>query len=180
MPRNCSVCGHPDQERIETALAEGASYRSVSRETRYSTLFEDSIRRHWLHHVAPEVRNARWSEGVSALSLSEKLAALTTEATIIRKRAVAAGDNRIALQAIRTEADLITRLVDRLGINPDKSEADLDEATALVRLIAQVAREHPQAALHMADMLPAEQRQLAERIRGVALGQTMEPKQIQP
>lgn len=168
MPRPCSVCRSSSRARVETALAEGASFASVSRESRFSELSTDALERHWARHVAPEVRDAVWGEAVSSLSLAARMASLATEATRIRSTAVAAGDGRLALQAIKVESDLLARLTERLGIEASASEDDFAEAEALARVVAQIARQSPRAGNWIADQLPADRVELAEAIRGVA------------
>jgi ABC-type transporter Mla subunit MlaD len=46
MPRNCTICRHPQRNEIEAAVQAGASYRDVGR--RYS-LSKDAICRHRRH-----------------------------------------------------------------------------------------------------------------------------------
>ncbi len=168
MPRPCTVCSSSSRARLESALSEGATFAAVSRESRFSELSADAIQRHWSNHVAPEVRSARWAEGVSAMSIAERMMQLATEAMCIRKQALADGNGRLALQAVKTESDLMSKLVDRLGITPDTSEDALAEVDAMVKLVAQIARRSPRVGEWVADQLPPERLQLAEAIRGVA------------
>lgn len=169
MPRRCTVCSSPSRARVEAALAEGATFHSVSRESRFSELTPDSIERHWRNHVQPEVRKARWAEGMTVLSIAERLSSLAGEATVIRRSALTAGDGRLALQAVKVEGELLYKLVERLGVAPDASELAFAEAETLVRVIATIARRSPRAGEWIADQVPAEQIQLAEAIRGVAM-----------
>lgn len=168
MPRPCSVCTSRDRARIEAALADGATFRSVSRESRFSELSVDSLERHWANHVAPEIREAKWAEGVSTLTLAARISALATDAHAIKSRALGAGDQRLALQAIKVEAELLERMTQRLGITPDAGDEDFAEAEAALRVIAQIARRSPRAGEWIADQLPPGRERLAEAIRGVA------------
>lgn len=153
---------------MEAALSEGATFTSVSRETRFSELSADAVQRHWSNHVAPEVSSARWAEGVSAMSIAQRMGQLATDAMSIRKQALAEGNGRLALQAIKTESDLMSKLMDRLGITPETSEDDLAEVQAMVKVVADIARRSPKVGEWVADQLPPERFQLAEAIRGVA------------
>ena len=49
MPRNCTVCLHPQRQEIEADLQAGLSYRDVAR--RYSTS-KDAVSRHRASHVS--------------------------------------------------------------------------------------------------------------------------------
>lgn len=155
MPRRCSVCASPSRTRIEAALADGATFQSVSRESRFSELSSDALERHWSNHVAPEIRNASWGEGVSALTIAARMSALAADACAIRSKAIAVGDGRLALQAVKVEGDLLSRLIDRLGITPEASDESFAEAEALVSVVAQITRRSPRAGHWIADQLPA-------------------------
>ena len=49
MPRNCTVCLHPQRQEIEADLQAGLSYRDVAR--RYS-ISKDAVSRHRASHVS--------------------------------------------------------------------------------------------------------------------------------
>jgi hypothetical protein len=49
MPRNCTVCRHPQRQEIEADLQAGLPYRDVAR--RYS-ISKDAVSRHRASHVS--------------------------------------------------------------------------------------------------------------------------------
>lgn len=168
MPRPCTVCTSTHRSEVESALAEGMTFASVSRESRLGGLSPDAVERHWNNHVAPTVRDVRSVEGTSPLSIAERMSALAGQAASIREGAIVNGDARLALQAIRLEGDLLTRLTERLGVRPDAVEEAFAEADSLIRVVAHIARSSPRAGEWIADQLPSERAQLAATIRGVA------------
>lgn len=170
MPRPCSVCISPQRPQIEAALAEWATFASVSRESRFGGVSADAVERHWNNHVALEVRSDRLVEGAIVLSIAERLSALAGEAATIRMGAITDGDSRLALQAIKLEEHLLSRLIERLGVRPDAAEEAFTEAESLMRVVAQIARHSPRAGAWIADQLPPERVQLAEAIRRVSKG----------
>jgi hypothetical protein len=68
MPRNCSVCRHPQRQEIEAHLQAGLSYRDVAR--RYS-ISKDAVSRH-RGHVPPRA--------TPALATISKIVALLDDA----------------------------------------------------------------------------------------------------
>ena len=98
MPRNCTVCIHPDRNSIDQALLAAEPYRHIAARTGTST---GSLQRHKHDHLrqsltrALEVRERE--HGDSLLAQLEELQARTMD---ILSKAEADGDWRNALSAI--------------------------------------------------------------------------------
>lgn len=168
MPRRCKTCSHPDRKQLELMLVAGNSYEAVSRESRYPNVSPDSLARHWDHHVIPEMKTQVWADGLPVLSLAERLFAMEADASMIRKRAMEAGDDRLALQAIKTSAGLFDLVRDRLGIDPQTSEEYLEHAQYLFTAIITIISETPKAVVLFTDRMPPEAQQLKATLHGIA------------
>lgn len=168
MPRRCKTCTHPNRKQLELMLTAGNSYEAVSRESRYPSVSPDSLARHWDHHVIPEMKTQLWAEGLPVLSLAARLFAMEADASIIRKRAVEAGDDRLALQAIKTSAGLFELVRDRLGIDPQTSEEYLEQAQYLFTAIITIITETPRALTLFTDRMPPEAEALKGNLRHIA------------
>ena len=112
MPRTCTICKHPDRERIERALLAGESYRHIA--ARFGTS-SSALVRHKADHLPASLVRAHDSEEIlRADSLLENVRhgedraeRLYNAAEAILGRALAAKDLRTALQAIRAAADVM-------------------------------------------------------------------------
>jgi hypothetical protein len=69
MPRNCTVCRHPQRQEIEADLQAGLPYRDVAR--RYN-ISKDAVSRHRANHVS--------LHATPALAPATKIMALLNEA----------------------------------------------------------------------------------------------------
>lgn len=156
MPRKCSICTHADREVMEGQLAEGMTFSAVSRESRNQSISPDALERHWNNHVVPEMKVALWSEGVPGLSLAWRILSMDSDASTIRKRALVAGDDRTALNAIKTSASLLTLAMERLGVERADTQRYLEEAQMLFTVIVGIVRENPRAVSLFTERLPPE------------------------
>lgn len=168
MPRRCKTCSHPDRQQLELMLVAGNSYEAVSRESRYPKVSPDSLARHWENHVIPEMKTQLWAEGLPVLSLAERLFAMEADAAVIRKRALEAGDDRLALQAIKTSAGLFDLVSDRLGVDPNTTQEYLDQSQILFTAIVTIIRETPKAVVLFTDRMPPEAEPLKNTLRNIA------------
>jgi hypothetical protein len=150
------VCGSQDRERIERALAQGATYAAVSRETRFTTFFPDAIRRHWENHVAPALRDQRsGGPGLGALTIASHMIELLHAARDVRQRTMAEHRDATAVRAIREEREIVLSIADRLGIRGDQSLDELQRLAALNEAVNRVTRSRPEIALAIAEELDA-------------------------
>lgn len=174
MPRNCNVCSSPDRQRIETALAAGATFVAVSRESRFSMIFPDAIERHWKNHVAPELREGRTAPGVSAAVLAGGMAELLEAAKAVRLRAAASNQDALVLRAVQVEASVHAQILARLGIEPKHGRDEIEALIALRDAVDVIARHRPDAAEIVAAQVSLEHPEAADRIRS----QFLETKEI--
>lgn len=145
MPRECSLCrDSQNRDRIERALASGASFASVSRETRFSLYFPDSIERHWNNHVAAELRGNQGARlGLGAVTIASRMVELMSAASEIRVRAMASGHDSTAIRAIVAEQSLLASIADRVGIPADQALNELPKLAALAAAVQRAVRANP-------------------------------------
>src|SRR5215469_6421424 len=112
MPRTCTICKHPDRERIERALLAGGAYRSIAAQFATSP---SALVRHRADHLPAALMRAHDAQEVRrADSLLEdvrnaegRAERLYNAAEAILARALDVKDLRTALQAIRAAADVM-------------------------------------------------------------------------
>ena len=112
MPRTCTICKHPDKQRIERALLAGESYRNIAA---HSGASPSALVRHRTDHLPAALVRAHKSEEIlRADSLlndirhgEDRAERLYGAAEAILRRALAAKDLRTALQAIHAAADVM-------------------------------------------------------------------------
>ncbi|MBD8218340.1 hypothetical protein IFU40_06805 [Microbacterium sp. CFBP 13617] len=145
MPRDCLLCrDSQNRDRIERALANGASFASVSRDTGFSRYFPDSVERHWANHVAPELRGTEGARlGLGAVTIASRLVELMDAASEIRVRAMAANRDSTAIRAIVAEERILTSIADRVGIPADQALAELPRLAALAAAVQRAVRANP-------------------------------------
>jgi len=56
MPRRCSVCDHPERQKVDEALVTGAPYRSIAKQF---ALSESAVYRHKAEHLPARLAKAR-------------------------------------------------------------------------------------------------------------------------
>jgi transposase-like protein len=130
MPRRCSVCDHPERQKVDEALVSGAPYRSIAK--RFA-LSESAVYRHKAEHLPARLAKAREAvEVAQADDLLTQVRDLQDRALAILDRAESAGELRTALGAIREARGSLELLAKLLG--------DLDERPQVNVLIAQEAQ----------------------------------------
>jgi len=144
MPRKCTVCAHPERERIDRKLASDCEIRKIA------SLFAVSasaLRRHRDNHMLPELRERYRSEG--AVDPAHELQHLYARVTRLLDRAEAAGSwpavRGLAAEA-RQELELLAKLTG--GLDESPRVGVLVASPEWVRVRAAVLRaleEHPQA-----------------------------------
>jgi transposase-like protein len=130
MPRRCSVCDHPERQKVDEALVTGAPYRSIAK--RFA-LSDSAMYRHKAEHLPARLAKAREAAEVAqADDLLAQVRDLQDRALAILDRAERAGEFRTALSAIREARGNLELLAKLLG--------DLDERPQVNVLIAQEAQ----------------------------------------
>ncbi len=155
--RLCATCSHADRLAIDADLLSGeVSIRGVA--GRWG-LAPESVRRHARRHLdADALAAATALRGLPALSVLLRLQDVADAARETRLDAEERSDHRTALQAARVEAGVLATLGERFGVRElvaRELTEPLAEAEALVRVVALVARTHPDARATMAEALEA-------------------------
>ena len=111
MPRNCSVCRHPQRLQIEQALVSGTSLRDIA--GRYGTA-KTIIARHRTHVAGTIARQSQAQELVRTATLLEDVRSAETraeglynQAERILANAIKDNDRVGALQAIKAAAGVM-------------------------------------------------------------------------
>ena|SRR5579875_1105477 len=107
MPRRCSICSHRDRKKIDAALANGESNRTISNQFR---LTASSVQRHRQHVGASLQRAAERREESASESIYAEMRALIDEARGLLAEAKSGGDVRGAIAAVKTAGDLLNQL----------------------------------------------------------------------
>jgi hypothetical protein len=122
-------------------------------------LAPESVRRHARRHLdAAALAASTALRGIPALSVLVRLQEVADAARETRLDAEERHDSRMALQAARVEAQVLATLGERFGVRElvaHELSEPLAEADALVRVVALVARTHPEARDTMAHALDA-------------------------
>ena len=99
MPRSCTVCEHPEREKIDKALVGGASNRSVA--SLYDAS-EASVRHHKANHLPAKLVMAQAAKEVAeADGLLDQVRAWRFRTLAILEAAEGSNQHRTALGAIR-------------------------------------------------------------------------------
>ena len=112
MPRACSVCSHPDRERVELGLVTGRPKRRIAAE---AGLSESAIHRHDAEHLpgavlaAHDAREAARADRLLSATLERE-----SDALRLMAKAESEGDVRAAVVALR-EARECLALRARIG-----------------------------------------------------------------
>jgi len=146
MPRRCTVCDHPQRQRIDKAVVSGGPYRSVAK--RFG-LSESAVYRHKTEHLPAHLLKAREvEEAAQADDLLEQVRNLQAHALDILERADNAGDLRTALAAIsqaRGNLELLGKLAGELDERPQVNLNISPEWLELRAVIVGALKPHPAA-----------------------------------
>ena len=119
MPRSCTVCEHPERERIDKALVGDASNRSVA--SLYD-VSEAAVRRHKANHLPAKLVMAQAAEEVAqADDLLGQMQDLQARTLAILEAAEGTQQHRTALAAIRearSNLELLAKLLGELDEQP--------------------------------------------------------------
>src|SRR6516164_5344178 len=146
MPRICSICTHPQRERIDKALLAGQPLREI---TGRVPIRKSALHRHKRHLQTTLTQAKTAEEALRGDSLLEDLQSLAAEANRLKQKAERSGDLRTAMAGLRELARLIeirARVVGELRdreINLNVLNVSVDDSTA--RRIAEtyLARHEP-------------------------------------
>jgi hypothetical protein len=118
MPRNCTVCEHPQRVEIDRALVGDASNRSLA--SLYD-VSEAAVRRHKANHFPTKLAKAHEAEEIAqADDLLAEVRALQQRTLAILEAAEESQQHRTALAAIRearSNLEMQTKLVGELQTN---------------------------------------------------------------
>src|SRR4051812_24124743 len=98
MPRNCTVCAHPDRDAIEREVIGLRPYRHMA--ARFGVSTGALVRHHDDHLQAAVVKASRIGEITRADDLVDRIITLARETQAVLDRAKAAEDDELALKAI--------------------------------------------------------------------------------
>jgi hypothetical protein len=147
VPRNCTVCTHPDRAEIDQALVAGESSYSLA--ARYSSLSRAAIQRHGDNHLPAKLVMAQAAEEVAqADTLLEQVRNLQRRALDILDKAEEAGELRTALGAIREargNLELLAKLLGELDERPVVNLSVSPEWLELRAVIVTALGPHPEA-----------------------------------
>jgi hypothetical protein len=147
MPRNCTVCTHPDKAEIDEALVAGVSSAEIA--GRYRTVGERAIRRHRRNHLPEKLAKAQEAgEVAQADTLLEQVRDLQERALDILDKAEEAGELRTALGAIREargNLELLAKLLGELSDQPQVNVLVSPEWLELRAVIVTALEPHPEA-----------------------------------
>ena len=163
MGRKCSVCEHPNKDAIEAALVAGSSYRDISGQFGAS---RGGIARHAKNHLIPALAKARQAEEVaSADQFLAQVRDLHARTLAILERAEDAGEERIALRAIREargNLELLAKLLGELETRPQVNVLLMPEWVRVRTILLATLAPYPEArgkvahALMEAEIVPGE------------------------
>ncbi len=126
MSRRCTICDHAERDQIDRALVRGAPFRHIAAQYGLST---GALQRHKAEHLPTAMVQARQVGDV--INAGELVAFLTrsyTRTEQIFQRADAAGNDKLALMAIREGVRVLAvalRAVETLEV--DRRLAELEE-----------------------------------------------------
>ena len=164
-PTTCSVCNHPERERIEALRSSGASLEALARKFKVS---KDSVWRHWKDHVSADLKTSYLAGPATIAELKERalkeggsildylgilrsilMGALTASAEAQSAHTLAALSGRL-VEVLR-EIGKITGEIERLNPNPSVNVTTNIAFMSDPRMIElqsgllNIARSHPSA-----------------------------------
>jgi len=146
MPRECTVCGHPERDAIEDAFIDGTPKRRIAAQYGVS---EQAVRRHIREHLPALLSLARDAERAArADSLLDRIEALQsrTEAALLR---VEGTDNYPAIfrgiSELRSNLELVGEITKELSRTPTLNVHLHPEWLELRAVIVQALEPHREA-----------------------------------
>jgi hypothetical protein len=146
MPRECTVCTHPEREAIDEALVGGASNRSLA--SLYD-VSEAAVRRHKGKHLPAKLVMAHAAEeAAQADTLLGQVRDLQQRTLAILEAAEETKQHRTALGAIRearSNLELLAKLLGELSDQPQVNVLVSPEWLELRAVIVTALEPHPAA-----------------------------------
>lgn len=119
--RKCTICSHPEVDKINEALVRGDGYRTISRTFSVS---EHALKRHAKNHLPKTLAKAKSAKEIAnADNLLEKIKNLQEKTLNILRKAEEKGDLKVCLNAIREARENIELLA--------KLQGELQEGTII-------------------------------------------------
>lgn len=158
MSRPCSICASPLSREVAVALTSGSTLKTVAGRFGFSV---SALSRHGAHfknglELVPTASDP--TQRADAGSLINRLLELTEQTRRVQAFAIAAGDARLLLDAVRSEAGQLERLAGRSGVNPEVLARELAASQALLRAIGNFLHRHPRTSDIFAGLVEAEAR----------------------
>lgn len=154
MGRSCTACAHPDRRKIDKALVDGVSERTIAK--RFG-LSKTAVHRHSAGHIPSLLARAHAVEVVSSADdLLGQVTALKERALGLLATAEKAEDTRAAILAcreIRECISLLAELVGKIDKSPKVNVLVMPEWTALRETILHALVPYPEAQLSLARAL---------------------------
>jgi hypothetical protein len=153
MPRNCSICEHPQVAEINAALVRGKSFRNIAKQFSVSVA---ALFRHRQHLPSDLVKAQEAQEVARADSLLEQVAKLRDKALSILAKAEQAGDLRTALQGVREAKGCLELLAKLQGELQERATVNVlvnPQWLTLRTVILQALEPYPEARLKLAAAL---------------------------
>lgn len=123
MARECSICIHPERERIDQMIVSGASNRSIA--VQFS-VNHNAVQRHRTNHLPKHLSTAKEAEMVSQADdlLSQMDRALQLSWTIT-DNCTRDGDNRTALAGLKEVRECLKVLLEVSGKLQAQSQVNI-------------------------------------------------------
>ncbi|NOT62394.1 MAG: hypothetical protein HOP19_19480 [Acidobacteria bacterium] len=136
MPRQCTICIHPNRHEVDQQLVEGIAFPAIA--AKYSVSI-DALGRHKANHVPMQLTKAQEAETVTrADDLLSHITQLDVDAKGVFEQAKRKGDLRVALVAIRErtrvmelQARIMGELDERAQININNQILSLNQPGAM-------------------------------------------------
>ena len=146
MPRNCTICEHPQREKIESLIVNGNTFRNIAE--RFS-LSLGAIHRHKSDHISKTLAKAKEAEQIAnADNLLDEMRSLQGKTLSILARAEKCKDLKIALNAIREARgnfELLAKLQGELNDNPQINILLASEWVELRSFIIEALEPYPES-----------------------------------
>ncbi len=156
MPRTCTICQHPERQKIDTALVAGEPFRNIAE--RFGTS-ATALTRHKAEHLPAKLAQAHAAREVAqASTLLDEVRALRSKAVNILLTAEKAGDLRTALLGIREARSCIELLAEMEGELNRRPEVHLHLSPMWLEVravIIDALRPFPEAGVAVASALEA-------------------------
>jgi hypothetical protein len=152
--RSCTACAHPDRRKIDKALVDGVSERTIA--GRYG-LTKSTVHRHATGHIPALLTKAHAVEVVaSADDLLGQVTALKIRALGLLTTAEKANDTRAAILAcreVRECVSLLAELAGKIDKAPKINVLVMPEWTSLRETILRALVPYPEARLTLSRAL---------------------------